>query len=193
MRYDAGNSPEHWDAYWAKSKSRVERYAMQRAVQEIEKVKASSVLDVGCGNGKLLASVKSDCRKYGIDISHVAIENMFIRYEISGETMSAYDIGKLKDHNFDFIVANHILEHLQEDKEFIEICYKLLVPQGNLFIAVPNNMSTPEETDEHVRVYNQESLLKLVGQYFTWCSTEVIGHHLIVICHKSCEPFAPTL
>jgi 2-polyprenyl-3-methyl-5-hydroxy-6-metoxy-1,4-benzoquinol methylase len=170
------NSPEYWNKLWSSSKRRYEKYSMQVAWEKIRSSKAHSVLDIGCGNGRLLYGVKDlDC--FGVDISDVAIARMFKEYGIKGLAISAYDVDKL-GRTFDFIVINHTLEHIQRDEELLIKCKSIMNPGAKIFIAVPNDISSPEETEEHVRKYDATSLSKLMIKVFGNCRTGFLHNHL---------------
>lgn len=177
------NTKEYWDKKWNDPARRVEKYSMQQAWWHIRKTNAKSVLDIGCGNGKLLWGVKEGREVFGIDISEVAINRMKKEYGINGKVMDAYDLDKLEQ-TFDCIVMNHLLEHLSRDKEIVEKCFDRLNPNGTFFVAVPNNMSGPEETGEHMQKYDKFNLKVLIEEIFGNCEIKVIHHHLIAIAKK---------
>ena len=183
---DRANTASYWDNLWSSPKRRTEKYSAQRAIWEVQKQGAKSVLDVGSGNGRLLFGIKlvvPDCILFGIDISEVGVKKAKEQYGIDGMVMDVYDLDKL-DRTFDCVVINHTLEHLYRDGEVIQKCFDRLNPGGTIFTAVPNNMSGPEETEEHVRKYNQESLTALINGVFGNCKIEIIGNHLIGIGKK---------
>lgn len=180
---DRVNTKDYWDTLWSSTKRRYEKYSMQRAWWLIKEKDAKSVLDVGCGNGRLLFGVKEGRDVFGIDISEVAIERMKREYGVGGVAMDIYEMGNL-DRTFDFVVCNHTLEHLYRDEEVVRLCYDRLNPNGTFYVAVPNNMSGPEETEEHVRKYDRDSLQLLMVKIFGNCRIEIIGNHLIGISEK---------
>lgn len=185
---DRANTKEYWDNLWSSPKRRVEKYSMQRAWWHISEIGAKSVLDAGCGNGRLLFGVKQsnpEADLFGIDISRVAIDRMKKEYGIEGAVMDVYDIEKLGK-KFDCIVANHMLEHLYRDEDFLNSCKNCLNEGGTVIAAVPNDMSGPEETDEHVRKYNREMMEELFNKVFGNCEITIIGNHLIAI-GKKCD------
>src|SRR3990167_3722001 len=73
---DRANTQTYWDEVWQSPKRRVEKYSMQRAWWHINQMGAKSVLDVGCGNGRLLFGVKEGREVFGVDISQTAIDRM---------------------------------------------------------------------------------------------------------------------
>ena len=183
---DRANTKEYWDFEWSKPKRKVEKYSMQRAWWYIQQERPKSVLDAGCGNGRLLFGIKHfapDTELFGVDISEVAIQRMKKEYGIEGAVMDVYDVDKLEK-KFDFIVANHMLEHLIQDEEFVKKCKERMNLFGTFFAAVPNNMSGPDDTEEHVRIYDSTMMETLLNGVFGNCKIEIIGNHLIGIAQK---------
>jgi len=180
---DRANTKEYWDELWKSPKRRVEKYSMQRAWWHISQTGAKSVLDAGCGNGRLLFGVKQnhpEIELFGIDISQVAIDRMKREYGVDGAVLDVYQVEEL-GRKFDCIVANHMLEHLYRDEDFLISCKNCLNENGTVFCAVPNNMSGPKETDEHVRKYNREMIEELFNKVFGNCEITIIGNHLIAV------------
>lgn len=182
---DRGNTEEHWNTIWGNPRRRTERYCMDRTLQQIKVTGAKRVLDLGCGTGKMLhqAKIVYGCFCFGVDISRLAIERMEKEYGINGLVLDIYNLGELHE-TFDFISINHTLEHLYRDREVVMLCKDKLTLGGTFFASVPNNMSGPEETEEHVRKYNKETFVQLIEEVFGNCKVEIIGHHLIGIAKK---------
>lgn len=180
---DRANTKDYWDSKWTWKKRRVEKYSMQMAWYKIRESGAKSVLDVGCGNGRLLYGVNDICDCFGIDISEVAIKRMMREYRIPGAVMDIYDMGKL-ERTFDFVVINHTLEHLYRDEEVVRMCKDKLNPGGTFFAAVPNDLSGPEETAEHVRKYNRKMLEDLINKVFGNCEIIILHNHLMGLAKK---------
>lgn len=177
-KYDRANTPDYWNKKWSLKKTRVETYSMNRTLWHIEQLKPKSVLDIGCGDGRLLARVDSSIDRYGIDLARVAVQRMWKQYQIPGKALNAYEVDKLK-RKFDFIAANHILEHLWRDEYFVDKCKNMLNPGGHFIAAVPNNMSFPEDDEEHVRAYDWKMLEDLLIKVFGNAKMDVVGNHLI--------------
>lgn len=181
--FDRCNTPDYWDKIWTSPKRRVEKYSMMRTWAYIQQEKPKTTLEVGCGNGRLLFSVKDITQCYGVDLSQVAIRRMKNEYGVEGEVLNAYEIEKL-GRKFDFVIANHLLEHLQRDEEFLMMAKNILNEGGTFFCAVPNNMSGPEDTEEHIRKYDQKMLEDLLIKVFGNAKMEIIGNHLMGISKK---------
>ena len=170
------NTQEHWDSIWStQSKTHFSR--------RLEKIlwalvdPETSVLDIGCGNGRLLRSLKKDknCKVYGMDISQVSI-NILRFYGIAGLRVDADELSDIMPH--DVVVLSHTLEHVNDDAALL----KKLAPRIRkyLIVAVPNNCMGPEEEPEHMRVYTKESLSVLLLKHFKRVEDYSSGAHLIL-------------
>jgi 2-polyprenyl-3-methyl-5-hydroxy-6-metoxy-1,4-benzoquinol methylase len=107
-----------------------------------------SLLDLGCGSGFLceLAARQGASRIVGVDLvkpehAHsgrwnyysVDLNQRFWPEEICGAE-------KLQT-GFDRIIACDIIEHLDAPVSFLTGCWRLLAPEGILFLTTPNSLS----------------------------------------------------
>ena len=71
---------------------------------------------------------------------------------------------------FDTVFALNVVEHIKDDQQAIENCYKLLKPGGTIIILVPafQSLYTPiDESLYHYRRYTKKSLNALISKFFT--------------------------
>ncbi len=83
-----------------------------------------------------------------------------------------------KDNSYDFIICNHVLEHIPDDTKAMQELYRVLAPNGTAILQVPydRNQTTTYEDDtitdpkeraaifgqyDHVRVYGMDYFEKL--------------------------------
>lgn len=90
------------------------------------------------------------------------------------------DICKLpfEDNSYDFIICNHVLEHIPDDTKAMQELYRVLAPNGTAILQVPynrnrtttfedNSITDPKERAaifgqyDHVRVYGMDYFEKL--------------------------------
>jgi SAM-dependent methyltransferase len=96
-----------------------------------------SVLDFGCGAGDFLLKMKAagwSCT--GVEVSDAALEvarSHGLRVE--------KDLAIIPSSSFDYVRANHSLEHVSNPREVLEGMYRVLKPGGTLFLGVPTNES----------------------------------------------------
>lgn len=101
------------------------------AFLKMKPLKATKVLDVGCGEGKFLKSI------FGLGFKNITgidpfalktIEKPFPIYKKSLEEITE---------KFDVIAFNHVFEHVENVHQTLEKCHELLNDNGKILIRVP--------------------------------------------------------
>jgi ubiquinone/menaquinone biosynthesis C-methylase UbiE len=73
----------------------------------------------------------------------------------------------LPDNSFDMIVAIEVLEHVPEDKKFLDEVYRVLKPGGYFYMTTPNGDARPiPHNSDHVRHYLRQDLQKMMDGIF---------------------------
>ena len=121
------------------------------------------MLDIGCGNGKLLAAMK-ECTNwdlYGWEINEkhkVSIEN------IIGQ--NHFRTGKLVDlqDKFDIISLVHCLEHIESPLSYLIELKRLMNEDGIIVVQVPNIKTSIYDVliADHYTHYTEETLKNLI-------------------------------
>ncbi|MGH9127850.1 MAG: class I SAM-dependent methyltransferase [Acidimicrobiales bacterium] len=97
----------------------------------------ASLLDVGCGNGSFLLSMRQvGWRIQGTEPDSVAAA----RAAAAGVPVVAglLEEGMFQSASFDVVTLNHVLEHLHDPVATLRICRALLKPTGHCWVATPN-------------------------------------------------------
>ena len=130
--------------------------------------KATSIIDVGCGNGQLLLEL----RKLGfsnltaLDPSPKCIEDIQ-QQGINGIAGSIFDI--TSSIRYDAIVLSGVLEHICDVAKIIQTIKSLAKPDGLLLICVPD-ASRYQDYDtvsfdyfniEHINHFDETSIINL--------------------------------
>ncbi len=110
--------------------------------QKYFKSKNVSILDIGCGNNSPSTTKKwfPKARYTGVDIqeynlNHQDKEAMDDFYYV---TTSVASYQKIPNEVFNFIIMNHVIEHMPEYGEILDEICKKLAPGGLLWIAFPS-------------------------------------------------------
>lgn len=103
------------------------------------------LLDIGCGNGRFLRLAKSaGWRAWGLepDPNAAAVARQFADHLIVG----GYDAAGSMPGHFDVVTVSHVLEHVYDPHEFLDVCHTALRPEGMLWVEVPNFAGCGAET-----------------------------------------------
>lgn len=144
------------------------------------------LVDVGCGNGdklKLASQLGWDARGIELDASAVkAAQAQGLRVDQGGYELLAHYRGQV-----DCVVCSHVLEHVHQPLQLLQMLLAALKPQGVLLLSVPNAASFLRhhygenwrglEAPRHLAIPDSAWLMEhLRGQGFN--CTQVASHAL---------------
>ena len=69
-----------------------------------------------------------------------------------------------EDNSFDFIICNHVLEHIPDDTKAMQELYRVLAPSGTAIVQVPYDVKR-EITFEDNTITDQSERTRIFGQY----------------------------
>ena len=138
-------------------------YLVKRRVilEYLERVSFRQVLEVGCGCGDLLQTLeKKGYSGAGVDLSEeaVAYANAGLR---SGRITALCSSPDKLDRQFEIVIASEVLEHQQDDVQFLRLLGDRLSNDGLLLLTVPAHMKDWGANDVfcgHVRRYERDEL-----------------------------------
>jgi SAM-dependent methyltransferase len=138
------------------------KFKFARTILRARRIK---ILDFGCGNHSptitkrwfpLAEYYGADIQDYNLDDADRAAMERFFKIDPSG---GGYDA--IPDQAYDFIVLNHVLEHIREQEPVVRALCRKLKPGGLIWIAFPSvrSLSLPSavgslhfcDDDSHVR------------------------------------------
>lgn len=101
------------------------------------------ILDIGCGEGALLKSIRQRCSK--AQLFGIEPDPTYARHaaSVSDSKVEAISINHFLDQDtncneYDLISLSHVLEHLLEPQQKLRKLSQRLKPNGKLLIEVPN-------------------------------------------------------
>lgn len=153
--------------YWL---FRARRDLILRLIQKIGAPAHNRVLDVGCGGGYLikLLEKKGFRRVWGIDISDRAVflcQKRGIKNVFVGDGIKT----KFKEKMFDFVIADNVLEHIEDEGAALNEWRRILKENGRLIVLVPafqGLWSPHDEICHHYRRYSQSVVIKALEKAF---------------------------
>lgn len=119
----------------------VRSIALKRKLNLINKLaNKGNLLDIGCGTGDFIkVAQQSGWNITGIEPDEHA--RAIANNKTNNAVHNLEKLNQLPEKTYDIITLWHVLEHLPNLKEHIQLFKKLLKPDGTLIIAVPNYKS----------------------------------------------------
>lgn len=150
-------------------------FCMLEALRDaMKRCGGNTFLDVGCGSGAMSkVMLDSGLTGIGIDFSDSALKiatNNLSNYIDAGKYQAyAGDVFDLPDDfaKVDIVLSYMVMEHVEDDKGFLNKLSQFLSPTGHLIVAVPGRMdhwSIEDETVGHFRRYERNDLARLLKE-----------------------------
>lgn len=165
--------------------------------------KDSSVMEIGSGDGKVASEISRHCHRIiTVDPSYSSItSNKSLQNIEHYNDYFSRDIAQ-KAGKVDFVIARHILEHITEPLEFINLICESLKDNGSLYIEIPNMEEIVKAGryydifNDHFAYYSKNALLKMVakkGLHENKCISMHNNQHvgLFLTKRNSCTTVAP--
>jgi 2-polyprenyl-3-methyl-5-hydroxy-6-metoxy-1,4-benzoquinol methylase len=179
VRGENVNTSDYWNEAWARA---AEQYRLDKGrITAADYIKGlipegASVLDIGGGCGLLACLLRGRNKVKVIDFSKYALE-----YARSVGADAEYaNLATYVDERygwFDYAVCTDFLEHLDEPQRAIKCAY---FHADRAIFAVPDNCMGPDSCQEHVRVYDRESLARELRSWsHIRIASETIGFNII--------------
>ncbi len=154
----------HW---WFAGRRAIVKRLLERVVptskdSSVPQAERATVIDVGCGTGANIAAFADDFRCVGIDSSERAIElarSRFPQIEFACEVELAPRAELFRGASA--VLLMDVLEHVEDDFEFLSRVLALLEPGAHVLITVPAEAALWSQHDEsfgHWRRYDFERL-----------------------------------
>lgn len=141
---------------------------IMESLKKIQLSKSMKILDVGCGDGNLLKSLRN------IGFNKLKGVDPYIEKDIrysNGLEIVKKQIYEL-DEEFDLIMFNHSFEHIRDPEKTLNSVYKLLSEEGTCLIRIPTVSSyawkkyrinwVQLDAPRHLFLYSIESIKMLI-------------------------------
>ncbi|MFC6266774.1 class I SAM-dependent methyltransferase [Frigoriflavimonas asaccharolytica] len=140
----------------------------KRNIIAAETFSGAKVLDYGCGAGEFIKYIQNDFETFGYEPDEDARN---IARNKASKTKIISDINLLEDSSLDVITLWHVFEHVENQKEMMQLFHQKLNKDGVLIIAVPNHTSydakyykefwAAYDVPRHIFHFSKNGMLKL--------------------------------
>lgn len=122
----------------------INRLKLERCIAILESLKSLPVsrpamIDLGCGAGWLTSILAHWGPTVGVDLSDQAIDAARMQYpalEFIQADLTHWDHAPLG--LFDIVISQEVIEHFDDQRQYLRLACDLLRPQGYLILTTPN-------------------------------------------------------
>lgn len=153
------------------------------AYHEVQAYLKGNVLEVGCGVGRGLELLVHQSEKFtAIDKNGALLSKLSQVYpQVDFIQQNIPPFVGLKDNTFDTVVSFQVIEHIQNDKLFLQEIKRVLKPGGRAIISTPNLSMSLTRNPWHIREYKIQDLVKLSLSIFSKVETKgVFGNKKVM-------------
>jgi 2-polyprenyl-3-methyl-5-hydroxy-6-metoxy-1,4-benzoquinol methylase len=134
-----------------------------------------NVLEVGCGEGRgverLMAKATNFTAVDKIEEALVVLRERFPNGKFL--SMNIPPLGDLHDNTYDCVVSFQVIEHIQNDRLYLQEIHRVLKPGGIALFTTPNRKMSLSRNPWHIREYLAQELKTLGASIFA--SAEMKG------------------
>lgn len=139
------------------------------AYAEAAKHVGGDLLDIGCGEGRGLTYLRDRVNSYtGID--KIAEVLNALKQDYPNDRFLQMNIPPFKgleDNTFDTAVSFQVIEHIEEDEQYIKEIHRVLKPGGTAILSTPNIKMSLTRNPWHVREYTHQEFEELLSRHFS--------------------------
>ncbi len=135
------------------------------------------LLEIGCGEGRGIELLLPKCQRYvAIDKIAAVIEKLQAQYRsVDFRQMNIPPIPEFEDNSFDRIISFQVIEHIKDDRLYLQEIKRILRPGGIALVTTPNRKFTLTRNPWHQREYLSQELFQLARSVFDQVEIKGIG------------------
>ncbi len=135
------------------------------------------LLEIGCGEGRGIEPLLTKAaRLMAVDRLQSTMERLRKQYPSADfRSFSFPPLSGIADNVYDTVVSFQVIEHIRDDRFFLEEIRRVLKPGGTALLSTPNRNMSLSRNPWHVREYSPQELADLASGYFPRVDVKGIG------------------
>ena len=137
---------------------------IMQMIEEIDSLNLS-VLDIGCGIGDLLSTLRAKgFSSHGVDLSIFALRAARFRVKDADLIQADARFLPYRSSSYGAILCSEVLEHIQRDDQVVEEIHRILAENGVAIVTVPQgeqHWTEEDREDGHLRRYSKTRLVRM--------------------------------
>lgn len=144
-------------------------HRLLKAYYEALQYVKGDLLEVGCGEGRGVELLSARVSSYTAIDKIVEIEDSIRKKypDIRFLNMNVPPFNGLQDNTFDTVVSFQVIEHIDQDVDFLKEIHRVLKPGGIAIISTPNLDWSLTRNPWHVREYTAAEFTRLGKSIFS--------------------------
>lgn len=160
------------------SRDASDNFVFQRsllAYYEAKERVEGDVLEIGTGTGYGIEVIAPSTIRFTTIDKHIEPHLREIESKIKGVEIKESTVPPLPfaDSSFDCVISFQVIEHIKDDKRFIEEVKRVLRPGGRFIVSTPNKEMSLTRNPWHIREYTLEEFRRLLSESFN--DVEALG------------------
>ncbi len=154
---------------------------LEAITAQVQELDPGSILDFGCGDGRLLLELSRNVDSAEVELCGVDIDERALRYARAfneeDRVRFANGLEELAGRQFDLLLAAEVIEHIppEDCPAVVEQLSKLLKPDGRFIVSVPTTVVPV--IPKHYRHFTVSLLEETLGKHFELQSVRYLQRH----------------
>ncbi len=144
--------------------SYINKTKLQRSIKILDAISdihiaEPRILDLGCGSGWLTSMLGLIGPTTGLDLSDDAVNDASSRYPHVSFVQADFvneNITSLFKEKFDIVVSQEVIEHIEDQKKFLDLVAELIKPSGYLVLTTPNKFACNLQPLDVISAYERQ-------------------------------------
>tara|TARA_B100001287_G_scaffold274282_1_gene279286 strand:- start:3869 stop:4645 length:777 start_codon:yes stop_codon:yes gene_type:complete len=139
------------------------------AYKEAAKMISGTVLEVGSGEGYGIEELSKYADHYiAVDKYKTNIaENLHKKNKISFHQIDVPPLTNINDESVDFVLTFQVIEHIQNDLDFLKEIFRVMKPGAKLILTTPNKKMSLSRNPWHIREYTPKEMGNIIEKVFS--------------------------